>query len=176
MLLCLYINSLHKENFLKRTSFLYEELDYESKTDGRYAISIKVLQKARIFAFALTILYLGDNLVAQVLTMSYSTMLIMSVIGYIHPMKELQRNFGHLRGDFILLMFIDMLLFSSDPMLQGDARLLIGWAMIAMLSLLIISYQIRSIHGVVRHVKLFCKRKFSKKLIKKVPVKSVQDL
>ena len=103
--------------------------------------------------------------------MSYSTVLIMSVIGYVHPFKELPRNYSNLRGDFILLMFIDMLLFSSDPMLQGDARLLIGWAMIAMLSLLIISYQVRSIHGVVRHVKLFCKRRFARRIIKKGPLK-----
>lgn len=87
------------------------------------------------------ILYMQEYLVIQILVIDLCTIAIMTILGYSHPFKELKRNYNELASETVILIVMDLLMFSSDPSVSVDSRMLIGWAIIGWLGLSIVVSQ-----------------------------------
>ena len=71
------------------------------------------------------------------LLLSLSTVMVMVILGYIHPLSDIDSNQRSLRAELVILFFIDLVLCSSDPRINGRGRLWIGWTVIFLLGLVI---------------------------------------
>ena len=84
---------------------------------------------------AIAIVYMRDYLVAQVLIVSSSTILVMILLGISHPLGDLANNYKELLNEYVIILIMDLLLCSSDPSLDIDARPMIGWCIVGILGL-----------------------------------------
>lgn len=57
----------------------------------------------------------------------------MVVLGFAHPFAEIPRNYTELLSEFVVLLTLDMLMLSSDPALNPNSRMMLGWSIIGLL-------------------------------------------
>ena len=106
-------------------------------------------------------------MVMQVELIIVSTFLVMALIGFVHPLRKSIRV---LIDEFVIILVMDLLFFSSDPAIDPDLRLYIGWGMIGILGLSILVNQgslvVKSIRGMFRDCKIKCAKRRYKKIMK----------
>ena len=93
----------------------------------------------------------------------------MTLLGYVHPFEVVRRNYTEIASESVILIVVDLLMCSSDPAVDLDSRMLIGWAIIGILGLSIAFSQgsliISSIKKLYTKIKLRCiKRKNLKQM------------
>ena len=71
----------------------------------------------------------------QILVIDLCTIAIMTLLGYQHPFLVVRRNYTEIAAEFVILIVLDLLMFSSDPAVDVDGRMSIGWAIIGTLGL-----------------------------------------
>ena len=77
----------------------------------------------------------------------------MALVGFVHPVKNSIKN---LVDEFVIILVMDLLFFSSDPTIDPQIRLYIGWGLIAILALSIIVNQGSLVVGSIKKMKLTC--------------------
>jgi len=98
-------------------------------------------------------IFLKDAMVLQTLIIINSTFVIMALVGFVHPIRNSVKN---LIDEFVIILVMDLLFFSSDPMISPSIRLYIGWVLIAIVALSIIVNQGSLIVGSIKQTKLSC--------------------
>ena len=77
-------------------------------------------------------------MVIQVLLISVMTIFVMTLIGFVKPEGE---PLSHLIDEFVVIIVLDLLFFSTDPVLDADMRIYLGWVLISILGLSILVNQ-----------------------------------
>ena len=63
------------------------------------------------------------------------TIAIMALLGNKHPFRVVRRNYHELASEAVIIVVLDLLMFSSDPAVDLVSRMMIGWAIISILGL-----------------------------------------
>ena len=66
------------------------------------------------------------------------TIFVMTLIGFVKPEGE---PLSHLIDEFVVIIVLDLLFFSTDPVLDVDMRIYLGWVLISILGLSILVNQ-----------------------------------
>ena len=74
-------------------------------------------------------------MVLQAISIVVSTIFIVAVLGMSHPFKRVSLNYWTIMSESVIIWIMDLLLFSSDPLIETHSRIKIGYAMIAILGL-----------------------------------------
>ena len=77
-------------------------------------------------------------MVIQVLLLSVMSILVMTLIGFVKPEGE---PISHLIDEFVVIIVLDLLFFSTDPALDTELRSSLGWVLISILGLSILVNQ-----------------------------------
>ena len=77
-------------------------------------------------------------MVLQVLLLALSSIFITAHLGFAKP---LNKSFGHIIDEFVVILVLDLLFFTTDPLLDPDNRLMIGYVLIGILGLSIVVNQ-----------------------------------
>lgn len=160
--LCTRFKHLDEEKNKRRCGYIYEDLNYRVR--GRWALTYPVLYQLRFGLLVIALLFLNNFLVFQVLIVSLSTIFIMTVIGFARPFAVQSRNKTELASEMVILITCDMLLCASDPKIDPEARMILGWAIIGILGVQIITSQGSLIF---MSVKAICRRRTLKKIRKR---------
>jgi len=56
----------------------------------------------------------------------------MALVGFVHPVRK---SLSQVIDEFVIILCMNMLFFSSDPVLDPDLRLYIGWGLIGILAM-----------------------------------------
>ena len=131
-------DNLDDERNKKRCGYMYEELNH--KIRGRRALLYPIFYQLR-FCILIAMALFVKVLVFQAMSIVLSTILIMWLLGSYHPFKVVSRNYKEILSEFVIIVVMDLLLFSSDPALDVNSRALLGWAVIGIMGLSIIFSQ-----------------------------------
>ena len=149
---------------------MYEDLNY--KIRGGWTLLYPVLYQMRFMILISLILYMQDYLVVQIMVITLVTIAIMALLGYKHPFQIIRRNHQELASEFVIMVVLDLLMFSSDPAVSLASRMLIGWTIIGILGLSITlsqgSLMISAIKQFYIKLKLKCIRRKNMKLMEKI--------
>ena len=117
----------------RRCGSIYEDLNYRIR--GGWALTYPIFYQLRFLALALIVIFMSEYLVFQVLTVILSTVMIVAVLGMAHPFSDVKRNYKMIGSEYVVIVIMDMLLFTSDPSNEPSSRSYIGGAMIAALGI-----------------------------------------
>lgn len=78
---------------------------------------------------------MGDYIVLQVMGVTLCSIFITAVLGFAHPFKIVANNYKQIGNEFVIILIMDFLLFSSDPSVLPEQRTYIGFLMIAALGI-----------------------------------------
>ena len=92
----------------------------------------------RLLLIAYVTTYLMDVMVLQTLLVAFSTIVVLALVGFVHPVEN---SLGQVIDEFVVIIILDLLFFSSDPALDPNMRLYVGWLMIGILGISIIVNQ-----------------------------------
>lgn len=124
---------------------------------GGWTLLYPVLYQVRFAVLAAAAVLLGNYLVLQVQLVVTSTIVIMAVLGLLHPIQEVRKNYAEIANEVVIIFIMDLLMFSSDTNLPPSNRSLIGFCMIAVLLLsMLYNYGSILLH-LARRVRLRCK-------------------
>ena len=87
-----------------------------------------------------------------------TTILITAVLGSAHPHKIVRNNYKEIGNESVIIITMDLLLFSSDPTVSPENRAFIGYAMIAILGISLLFSHGSLIAGTIQNIKQACKR------------------
>ena len=76
-----------------------------------------------------------EYVVIQIMVITLCTIAIMTLLGNVHVFKVVRRNYTEIASEFVIIIVLDGLMFSSDPTVDGDNRIYIGWGIIGILGL-----------------------------------------
>ena len=130
---------LDEERNKARCGYIYADLNY--KIRGVLTLTYPILYQLRFVVIVLAALFMHEFLVFQVLLVTLSTILIMALLGGAHPFKIVSRNYIGLISEFVIIVIMDLLLFSSDPAIEPESRGYLGWSIIGILGASIILTQ-----------------------------------
>ena len=71
-------------------------------------------------------------MVIQILLISVMSIFVMTLVGFVRPVKK---PFSHLIDEFVVIIVLDLLFFSTDPALDAEMRIYLGWFLISILGL-----------------------------------------
>lgn len=83
-------------------------------------------------------LFMQEYMAVQILIFSMMTILTMTVLGTVHPFKDTEENYSQILLEFVILINMDLLMFSTDRLINGEFRMALGWSMIALLGVAIL--------------------------------------
>ena len=112
---------------------MYEDLNY--KIRGGWTLLYPVLYQSRFILLITMVLYAQEYLVVQIMVITLCTIAIMALLGYVHPFSVVRRNYHEIFSESVIIIILDLLMFSSDPNVDVDSRMLIGWAIIVVLGI-----------------------------------------
>ena len=147
---------LDEESTKNRCGYIFEELNY--KIRGGWTLSYPILYQMRFVVLAVSAVILSDYLVLQVMGICLSSILITAVLGSAHPLKVVSNNYKEIGNEAVIILILDLLLFSSDPCVTPESRAYIGYAMIGVLGLSLCFSQGALIMASLRKLKLSFKR------------------
>ena len=84
---------------------------------------------------AVSTIFMADYIVLQVMAVTLCSILITAVLGFSHPYKTVANNYKQIGNEFVIILIMDFLLFSSDPSVLPEQREYIGFMMIAALGI-----------------------------------------
>ena len=99
----------------------------------QWALNFPIFTQLRAYAIVLIIMLLGKFMVVQVLLTSLSSIVILTILGFAHPYADMQKNRVGMVSEFVILLVLDILLCTSDPALEVNARTKLGFIVIAIL-------------------------------------------
>lgn len=146
---------------MKRCGYIYEDLNW--KIRGWTALLYPIMYQLRFVILIAVVIYLNEYLVFQVLIIILSTILIMTNLGAAHPYAVVRRNYTSILSEFVIVLVMDLLLFSSDPSISLEARMMIGWAITGILGLSIAFSQGSLLTGIICQSITKCKLKYSRR-------------
>ena len=73
-------------------------------------------------------------MVLQAIIIVVSTIFIVAVLGMSHPFKRISLNYWTIMSESVIIWIMDLLLFSSDPMIETSDRKELGYSMIVILA------------------------------------------
>lgn len=85
--------------------------------------------------FSLSITFLQNYVHLQALTIILSTIFVIAILGSAHPYQRVSSNYHHIASESVIIVVMDLLLFSSDPAVTVDDRKKLGFSLIAILGL-----------------------------------------
>ena len=104
---------LRDDKYLNRIGYYYEELNFE--IHGGKALAYPHLNKVRMAVLVAVLILIEEAMVVQVTILTVQTIFVMMWLSNYHPYKELKRNSVSIMNEFLVIIIIDLLLFSSDP-------------------------------------------------------------
>ena len=110
--------TLDEKKNKKRCGYLYEDLNY--KIRGGWTLCYPILYQLRFLVLIMVVVLMQEYLVYQVLIITLCTIAIMALLGNVHPFKVVRRNYTELASEFVIIIVMDLLLFSSDPAIEPD--------------------------------------------------------
>ena len=102
----------------KRCGYVYKDLSY--RIQGGWALAYPIVYQIRFIILVYVVLFLSDNVICQVLLMALSTIFVIAIIGMHHPFKILRQNYMQMASEIVILITIDLLLFSSTDIDPND--------------------------------------------------------
>ena len=118
---------------------MYKESNY--KIRGGWALLYPILYQIRFVALTLAIIYINGNVVVQVLIITMFTILVITLLGNAHPMKDVKANYTLIANEAVILLVTDLLLFCSDPSIGVDNQFLLGLSIVFILAMSLIFSQ-----------------------------------
>ena len=128
------------------------------KIRGSWTLTYPIFYQVRFVLIAISATFLFKYLVLQVLAVILSSILITAVLGSAHPFKIVRKNYKEIVNESVIIIIMDLLLFSSDPSVDPENRAFIGFAMIGILGLSLLVNQSALVVETIRNFKLSCKR------------------
>ena len=142
---------------------MYRDLDYKKPEKTNWALNLPIFNELRTFIMVLTILFIDNNLVVQILIFCLSSIFLMTLYGFVHPYAVMDKNKMGIITEFVILLVIDVLIRSSDPGIDVSARAYLGWSVIVILSVVLCYSQGKILIKNCRKVKLKCKKAYMKR-------------
>lgn len=146
---------LSEETNKSKCGYIYEELQYHIW--GGWTLFYPILSQMRLLLIAYVTIYLMDVMVLQTLLVAFSTIVVLALVGFVHPVEN---SLGQVIDEFVVIIILDLLFFSSDPALDPNMRLYVGWLMIGILGISIIVNQGSLLVNSVIRMKRVCQRKW----------------
>ena len=115
------------------------------------------MQQFRLLVIAYTTIYLRNIMVVQVLILSVISIFLIALLGFIRPVRK---SFAQLMDEFVVIIVLDLLFFSTDPILDPDYRIYLGWVLIGLLGLSIVVNQGTLLVKSLITMKKACKKKW----------------
>ena len=106
-------------------------------------------------------------LVLQVMAVILSSIMITAVLGSAHPYKIVKKNYIEIGNEMVIILIMDLLLFSSDPSVTPENRAYIGFAMIAILGISLFISQSTLIVSTTKNFKHSCKLGMARRRLRK---------
>ena len=97
--------------------------------------------------------------------MTLMTIFVIALLGQAHPLKAIASNYTNIRSEAIILLIVDLLLFSSDPSLEPNNRQFLGFMIVAVIVAFIIIREGSLLIKSCKTLKLECKKRAFKKRI-----------
>ena len=123
-------NKLSKKINKNKCGYIYSDLRY--KIWGSLTLCYPIVSQIRLVVIAVVTIYMMRMIVVQTLAIAISSIFVMSLAGFVRPFKK---SFVQLLDEYVALIVLDLLFFSTDPNLNPYIRLHIGWQLIAILGL-----------------------------------------
>ena len=146
---------LNEETNKSKCGYIYEELQYHIW--GGWTLFYPIMSQMRLLLIAYVTIYLMDVMVLQTLLIAISTVVVLALVGFVHPVEN---SLGQVIDEFVVIIILDLLFFSSDPALDPNMRLYVGWLMIGILGISIIVNQGSLLVNSVIRMKRVCQRKW----------------
>ena len=124
-----------------------------------------ILSQLRLLLIAFTTIYMREVMVVQVLLFFLSSVMMMSLLGFLRPVIK---PVSHQIDEIVVVVVLDLLFLSSDPVLDADMRINLGWMLIGILSLSIVINQGSLLVKSIIILKSICKKKVVAYWTKKV--------
>ena len=132
---CCCFKKLNSDRMIKRCGYIYENLNY--KIHGRAPLMYPLIYQIRFAVLVWLALFMKEYMAVQMLIFSLMTILTMTVLGTVSPYKESEENLSQILLEFVILINMDLLMFSTDRLINGEFRMALGWSMIALLGVAI---------------------------------------
>ena len=124
-------NKLDSEASKNRCGYIFEELNH--KIRGAWALSYPIFYQVRFVILAICTIYWGKFLVVQVMVVALSSIFLSAILGFVRPQIIVKNNYKEIWNESVILIILDLLLFSSDPKVDPEGRSYIGYTMIGVL-------------------------------------------
>jgi len=108
---------------------------------GAWTLAYYVLKQIRSVLLVFTILFMQEYVVIQCLLVSVSSIILMAFVGYNRPSIYKGFNRGKIFDEYLVLLVMDCLLISSDPTLDTEMRIEIGYVLMGLLGVAILAGQ-----------------------------------
>ena len=115
----------------KRCGYVFEGMNY--KIRGSKALAYFTMYQVRFVLLVFVILFMQNSLVIQCICISLSSIILMAFLGFNKPYSDLSLNIRGIFDEYVIIIVLDFLLISSNPVLDAEMRLDIGWCVIAIL-------------------------------------------
>ena len=83
-------------------------------------------------------LFISEQTVYSILLINLMTLLIMALLGNMHPLTPIKENYYQIFFEFVIIMEVDLMLIATMPELDVAQKKGIGWAMVGILAVSII--------------------------------------
>jgi hypothetical protein len=130
-LFCHYKNLDKSKRLKRRCGYMFQDQNYRIR--GPFALAYPILCQLRFVLLAFLVVFLKKYLIVQCICVNLSSIGLMAVLGLYRPFSEQSQNYKSMVDEFVIVIVMDLLLISSDPVLDVDMRFEIGWAIIAIL-------------------------------------------
>ena len=145
----------------KRCGYVFEGKNY--KIRGSKALAYFIMYQVRFVLLVFVILFLQNYLVVQCICISLSSILLMAFLGFNKPYSDLSMNVRGIFDEFVIIIVLDFLLISSNPVLDVEMRFYIGWCIIAILGATIFFAQAPILYANCKSLKKKLKVRSAKK-------------
>ena len=127
---------LNEEKNIKRCGYIYQELNYRVR--GGWALLYPIIYKFRFIVMVFATLFISEQTVYSILLINLMTLLIMALLGNMHPLTPIKENYYQIFFEFVIIMEVDLMLIATMPELDVTRKKGIGWAMVGILAVSII--------------------------------------
>ena len=104
------------------------------KIRGGRALAYPLLSMIRLAIFVAVLVRYREVMMMQVVVIILNTVFQMMWLDAYHPYKTVRRNYAESINEFVVIVVVDLLLFTSDPTLGSTQRSSIGIVIIVVIS------------------------------------------
>ena len=147
---------------------LYTDIRVDGKEDAMYWTGFHCLRR---LVFAMTIAWLGNNLIMKIELLTFSSLAMTAYVFSVMPMTSMSHNFNSCLSECIVLLACYYILAFSTYNLDYGSRITYGWIYLGIIGFALVMNVSVTVYQLVSQLCSYCKKRRRKKAYEKVLAK-----